>query len=578
MLPLLACAHLALTAWALSERAGLGPSMCQLPNGSLASCSPSNQRCVDPPVSGPAYHLTPLCHETGGGNDPCAPIYDPLNQVYHMFFQDHLAATSPSTVDGGGGPIWGHWASRNLVKWSRLPVALWNGLDGSVEPFKITPYDNQAVFTGSGTLVNGTIKLVFPGLCNANATGSDVCAPTTGHGHQCHLGVATPTDTKGDILAHNWTKASFNPFAVNTGRDPSSAWQTRSGEWQFTTYLGDLFGTMDWASFYQVSPHAFGWGGECPSFFALPRMTPGSVPTPHNYTHVYKHSSGNRDWMILGNYDSPTEPRQIGSWTALREPQMMDSGGLYASKDFSDAKGRRITTGFGHCPGSAGGLVLLREVTFNAELDQLVFTPLPELALLRQVPPLVNMSATRLQPEKVLSITSNDEYVEAIVEFEVPSVPVSFGVSVGGLSFFVNYTAKTASAPFHEVAIGMRIQGGKPTEHEAQQRWWASQRGRRQVPLEPENVAGLGRPPSTSPPSLRLSSHDAHISIRVFIDDDFVEAYFQDGRQVITWGQDSQSEPVDKAGIAAFANGAAIQVMSARAFAMDPIWIAESEL
>ena len=57
---------------------------------------------------------------------------------------------------------------------------------------------------------------------------------------------------------------------------------------------------------------------------------------------------------------------------------MVDSGGLYASKDFVDASGRRIITGFGHNPGSAGGMVLLREVTFFPELDQLVFTPLPE--------------------------------------------------------------------------------------------------------------------------------------------------------------------------------------------------------
>jgi hypothetical protein len=32
---------------------------------------------------------------------------------------------------------------------------------------------------------------------------------------------------------------------------------------------------------------------------------------------------------------------------------------------------------FGHCPGSGGGMALLREVTFHPELQQLVFTPLP---------------------------------------------------------------------------------------------------------------------------------------------------------------------------------------------------------
>ena len=64
----------------------------------------------------------------------------------------------------------GHWVSRDLVKWARAPVALWNGLDASTTPPQTTPYDNAAVFTGSATLVNGSIKLVFPGLCDTDAT------------------------------------------------------------------------------------------------------------------------------------------------------------------------------------------------------------------------------------------------------------------------------------------------------------------------------------------------------------------------------------------------------------------------
>ena len=106
------------------------------------------------------------------------------------------------------------------------------------------------------------------------------------------------------------------------------------------------------------------------------------VRTP---TCACKHSCGNRDWAILlailGTYTAPTEPRQQGSWSGLAPPQMVDAGGLYASKDFADATGRRLVTGFGHNPGSRG-LTLLREVTLHPELSQLVFSPLPELATL----------------------------------------------------------------------------------------------------------------------------------------------------------------------------------------------------
>ena len=295
----------------LRQTLGDDNTQCVLPSGSLAGCGPANQHCPDPPKTGPTFHLTPRCHGGGGGNDPCAPLFDPVHRVYHVFFQDHLAAPTPTTVaHHGGGPIWGHWLSKDLVRWARAPVAIWNGLDTSVSPHRTTPYDNGAIFTGSGTLVNGSMKLIYPGLCDPNATGTG-CPPSTGHGHQCNLAVALPSDPA-DPLATNWSKPSGNPFATNAGRDPSAAWQTPSGEWQFTTYLGDLFGTMDWISFYPVAEKVAGWGGECPSLFPLPRQvdaTTGSGGGSSKYTHVYKHSSGNRDWMILGRYEPPTQPR-----------------------------------------------------------------------------------------------------------------------------------------------------------------------------------------------------------------------------------------------------------------------------
>ena len=63
-------------------------TMCRFPNGSLAGCGPANQICPNQPSLGPAFHLYPLCTGGGGGNDPCAPIYDPRHKIYHIFFQD----------------------------------------------------------------------------------------------------------------------------------------------------------------------------------------------------------------------------------------------------------------------------------------------------------------------------------------------------------------------------------------------------------------------------------------------------------------------------------------------------------
>ena len=231
----------------------------------------------------------------------------------------------------------------------------------------------------------------------------------------------------------------------------------------------------------------------------MPKTTLGAVAAeiPKGYTHVYKHSSGNRDWMIMGKYIPPTATRSPGTWEALAEPQMIDAGGLYASKDYVDATGRRITTGFGHCPGSDGGLVLPREITYHPELDQLVFTPLPELAALRSTI-LANLTNTHLTPNAPTAITTSNR-TDVLVAFEIPESSagaVTFGVSVSAaLSFYVNYTAKTnASAPFHEVEIGM---GG---EH--------------------------GNMHAAPGPTLRLSPHDTEVNLRVFIDGEFVECKF----------------------------------------------------
>ena len=89
------------------------------------------------------------------------------------------------------------------MHWARAPVAIWNGLDASVSPPRVTPYDNGAIFTGSGTVVNGSMKLIYPGLCSPNATGAG-CPIASGRGHQCTLNVALPADATGESVLGYW--------------------------------------------------------------------------------------------------------------------------------------------------------------------------------------------------------------------------------------------------------------------------------------------------------------------------------------------------------------------------------------
>ena len=65
------------------------------------------------------------------------PIFDPVHGVIHHFYQIHLAAPP------GHGPDYGHFVSKDFVNWAQMPVAIWNGIDSSVTPHKITKYDNE---------------------------------------------------------------------------------------------------------------------------------------------------------------------------------------------------------------------------------------------------------------------------------------------------------------------------------------------------------------------------------------------------------------------------------------------------
>jgi sucrose-6-phosphate hydrolase SacC (GH32 family) len=161
-------------------------------------------------------------------NDPNGPVYDDVHGMYHVFFQDHLA------IPPGGGPVWAHVCSRDLVHWARLPVALWND----------EAYDSQAIFTGSATVFLDQIVQVYPGICTKDVWPECETGTT--------LALALPAN-RSDPFLTNWTKPfELNPIANNTQRDPTSAWRTAHGEWRLSTYDAELFATADFKEWYRV--------------------------------------------------------------------------------------------------------------------------------------------------------------------------------------------------------------------------------------------------------------------------------------------------------------------------------------
>ena len=163
-------------------------------------------------------------------------MFDPVHGVLHHFYQIHLAAAP------GYGPDYGHFVSKDFVSWAPMPVAIWNGLDSSVWPPRVTKYDNEAIYTGSALVIDGAgpggvgagVIQIYPGLCNKD----DWPACTTG----TLLAQAVPANYAGDELLTNWSKPAYNPIVESTQRDPSTPWKTLSGEWRLRTYDAMIYG------------------------------------------------------------------------------------------------------------------------------------------------------------------------------------------------------------------------------------------------------------------------------------------------------------------------------------------------
>ena len=418
---------------------------CLLPNGTRAPCGPGIERCGAPLMEATGFHLSdPTCLM----NDPNGLVYDAVHGVYHVFFQDHLALAP------GVGPVYGHFVSRDLAHWAQLPVAIWND----------QPYDSVAVYTGSATVVNGQVVQVYPGVCSRNdpALWPD-CQTGT------NLNLAVPADPTDPLLTH-WRKPPGNPVVNDTQRDPSSAWQTASGEWRMTTYDAVLYASRDFKEWRRVGIQP-GWlVGECPSLFPLPRPTPGAGAAPPGAksppTHVHKYSNSWLDFMRLGTYTDGA-PGEVGNWTPWDQAAAhIDGGAFYASKDLWDPNGgRRIIWGWTAYAGPGQGVLSLpREVTWHPELQQLVFSPLPEQDMLRGSV-LTELGRMPLSAGGVLPLAvpaGNGSQAEVDVTFALPDGNASFGVSVmggadpaaSGMLYFVHFwRGGTAGVP-HSIQVG----------------------------------------------------------------------------------------------------------------------------
>lgn len=438
-------------------------------------------------------------------NDPNSPVFDPVHGVIHHFYQEHLAAAP------GHGPVYGHFVSKDFVNWAQLPVAVWNGLDSSVTPPRVTKYDNIAIYTGSAFVLDGAgpdgkgpgIVHIYPGLCDAK----DWPQCKTG----CLLAQAVPADYANDELLINWTKPTYNPIVENTQRDPSSPWKTPSGEWRFRTYDSQVYAASSDADvlagkWYHVGMNKDFRTCECPSLYPLPASTPGfeaaynealykgSLPT-----HVHKTSCAG-DWWQLGTYKAgkPGEPdsfHETPGWEDAFVQKRMDMGPFYASKDneYPTKTGgkRRINWGWVQIPNGVQSLP--RVITFNAAARTLEQAPMEELENLRGKAAFQSqgLEVTAGKPVNLNVPKGFATQSEVIASFSLPDrklLPATISVIVGAMTCTIDFVSHTKT----DVECG----GVKD--------------------------------------NLRLLDSEREVEIRIFTDWTFSEIFFQKGRTAMT--------------------------------------------
>lgn len=541
------------------------PRHCTNAAGVTGTCGPRFPECdaTSPLQPAPRYHVQDL---SCGENDPNAPAYDPQHKMYHLMYQKHVGRN-------GSGITFGHVASRDMVRWVRLPVAVWNGPE---------QYDARAIYSGSalGDVEGHGLTLVYPGVCNA---GSADCL------YGSTVNIAQPTN-RSDPLSTNFTKREdLNPIAqVNGsvgpggggppggGGDSSAPFRTSSGEWRIITrdsINNTVWGSTDFfraRSWYRIGPQPGFTQGACPSFFPLAPASDGraivsnaTALAPDTPTHVYLYSKttiplkccSHRSVMVVGRYIDHG-PKQLAEWVPSNpgtEYQIVDNGTYYAAKDFWDpVKQRRILYGWAQIQN--GAQALPRVVTWSSQLKQLLFAPLPELRALRSRTALAHIEGVRLKPGRATSLgkwpRSVGNQSEVMATFGVPRTASSFGVGMmtergaATVEVYIDFEPQTPSA-----TVGIRN-------------------------LVPNNSPTKFNPKTDATARLPLLPTDTDIQVHIFVDNVMAEVFFMGGRSVLT----VELGTTEEAGFTLFARGGSVVAQQVTAWHLGSAWVSSSEV
>jgi sucrose-6-phosphate hydrolase SacC (GH32 family) len=302
----------------------------------------------------PVYHLLPPAN---WNNDPNGPVF--WKGWYHVFYQHNPYG------DNWGNMHWGHWRSKDLVRWEHQPIALW--------PSQTLGEDH--VFSGCAAVTaKGRLMLFYtsigpraPEQWAAVAEDDDLVR------WKKHPGNPILTEKlHGDVKVHEWRdpfvfRARDRTFMVLGGNLNAS----KGGQAVVNVYRAENDDLTEWKYLGVLFQHPDKGVAniECPLFFPLGKKW------------VLVTSQGKPVHWFVGGLDDQMR------FTAEARGAM-DYGDYYAPNCLDDDRGRRILWGWvqGFRPGRGwnGCLTLPRVLTVDG--NRLVQSPAPELEKLHGAP------------------------------------------------------------------------------------------------------------------------------------------------------------------------------------------------
>lgn len=262
----------------------------------------------------------------GWMNDPNG--FSVYNKEYHLFYQYH-----PYSTDWG--PMhWGHFKTKDFVKWEKLPIALAPDSDN----------DFAGCFSGSALEYKGEHVLVYTGVIEKqDETGKkkvlQVQCIASGDGKEYKKWDCNPIITAKSLPAGAYEEDFRDPkiwkhedsfYLVVASRN-----EDKSG--QIALYKSEDLREWQYVKILVKNNNQYGKMWECPDFFALQNKYILIISPQDMVAKGMDFHNGNNSLYISGNFDYKT-------YEFTQECVKSIDYGLdfYAPQTLKDADGRRI--------------------------------------------------------------------------------------------------------------------------------------------------------------------------------------------------------------------------------------------